>query len=224
MENLNGIISLLIACTELVLIINLLAFAEKNRVNKLIFLQLFLLFAYQLLEFLICYVGLNTYIFIYLALFLISFLPPLGLYIVLNFWQFDNKLNKFIFLPAVFFVFYFPIVLDELAVTKCTVLYAAYNYPLGDLYGLFYYILIILTVYFLITKIKKSKDIQRQKLSKILVTGYLLTFIPGLIAAVIYPNFIEMIESILCKLSFIIAFSFSLFALKNKNLTETKEE
>ena len=77
--NLDGIISLLIACIELVYIVNLLIFAEKNSVNKLIIGIVTLLFGYQFIEFLICFVGLQNQIFIYLAFLDISLLPPLGL-------------------------------------------------------------------------------------------------------------------------------------------------
>jgi len=43
--NLDGIISLLIACIELVFVINFLIFAEKNAINKLVVAAIFLLFA-----------------------------------------------------------------------------------------------------------------------------------------------------------------------------------
>ena len=55
MMNLDGAVSLLIACLELGYIINLLIFAKKNTVNKLVIAMIGLLFGYQFLEFLICF-------------------------------------------------------------------------------------------------------------------------------------------------------------------------
>ena len=52
---------------------------------------------------------------------------------------------KLIFLPALIFVIYYTFAIDQFAVTSCTVLYASYNYPLGDLYGFIYYIPIIIS-------------------------------------------------------------------------------
>jgi hypothetical protein len=55
--NWNGIVSLFIACIELLLLINLLSFAEKNRFNILAIILVALLFLYQSAEALICTFG-----------------------------------------------------------------------------------------------------------------------------------------------------------------------
>jgi len=57
--NFNGIMSLLLACIEFLLLFNLLVFIEKNRINIIAMLMIALLAAYQSMEFLMCRVGLQ---------------------------------------------------------------------------------------------------------------------------------------------------------------------
>ena len=59
MNNLDGIVSLFIACIELVLLVNLLVFTDKNRQNFLVYLILLLLTGYQTFEYLICGIGMK---------------------------------------------------------------------------------------------------------------------------------------------------------------------
>lgn len=216
MENLDGLISLLIACIELLFIINLLIFAKKNRLNKLIIAQVFLLFGYQSFEFLICFAGIKSQLFVYLALLDITLLPPLGLYSVLLFSDKLKSYHKFIFIPALFFIIYYPIVLDQLAVTKCTVLYASYYYPLGPLYATFYYLPIIGSMIILNKKWGAESDPVKKSLTRIYFFGYIFTFIPSMIIAIFIPSFVNAVESLLCKMAFVLAIHLTIFALKNK--------
>jgi hypothetical protein len=216
MENLDGLISLLIACIELLFIINLLIFAKKNRLNKLIIAQVFLLFGYQSFEFLICFAGIKSQLFVYLALLDITLLPPLGLYSVLLFSDKLKSYHKFIFIPALFFIIYYPIVLDQLAVTKCTVLYASYYYPLGPLYAAFYYLPIIGSMIILNKKWGAESEPVKKSLTRIYFFGYIFTFIPSMIIAIFIPTFVNAVESLLCKMAFILAIHLTIFALKNK--------
>lgn len=216
MENIDGLISLLIACIELLFIINLLIFAKKNIVNQLIILQVILLFGYQLLEFLICFAGLKSQLFIYLALFDITLLPPIGLYTVLLFTEKLKSYHKFIFIPALFFIIYYPLVLDQLAVTRCTVLYASYYYPLGPLYATFYYLPIIGSMIILNKRWGAETDPVKKSLTRTYFFGYIFTFIPSMIIAIFVPSFVNAVESLLCKMAFILAIHFTIFALKNK--------
>jgi hypothetical protein len=216
MENLDGLASLLIACIELLFIINLLVFAKKNTVNKLVIAQVVLLFGYQFFEFLICFAGFNSQLFVYLALLDITLLPPLGLYTVL---LYAGKLKNFhllIFVPALFFVIYYPLVIDQLAVTKCTLLYAAYHYPLGPLYATFYYLPIIGSMIILNKKWGAESDPVKKSLTRIYFFGYLFTFIPAMIIAIFVPTFATAVESLLCKMAFVLAIFLTIFALKNK--------
>lgn len=217
---LDGIISLFIACIELLYIINLLIFAEKNPINKLVIGIISLLFGYQFIEFLICFVGLQKQIFIYLAFLDISLLPPLGLYTVIKFSAKESQYTKLIFIPALFFIIYYPFVIEQFAVTKCTVLYASYHYPLGELYGIFYYLPIIFSMIILNKKWGAETDPLQKTLTRTFLFGYLFTFIPAMILAIAIPTFITAVDSLLCKLAFIFATFLMIFVLKNKTITK----
>ena len=104
MNNYDGIISLLIACIEFVYLINLLIFAEKNTTNKLVLGIVAVLFIYQFIEFLICFVGLHNQLMIYFAFLDITLLPPFGLYTVLKYSGKLKSHHKYIFIPASFFI------------------------------------------------------------------------------------------------------------------------
>lgn len=217
MENLDGTVSLLIACIELLFIINLLVFAEKNSVNKLIIFTIGLLFGYQLIEFLICFAGFKQQIIIYLAFLDITILPPLGLYTVLKYSDKLKSYHKYIFIPATFFIIYYPFVLDQFAVTKCTVLYASYHYPLGPLYATIYYLPIIGTMIILNKKWGSETNSRQKTLTRTYLFGYLFTFLPSMIIAIFFPIFISAVESLLCKMAFILAIFLTLFVLKNNS-------
>ncbi|TSA30448.1 MAG: hypothetical protein D4R68_00710 [Ignavibacteriales bacterium] len=217
---LDGIISLLIACVELLYIINLLIFAKKNSINKLVIGMISLLFGYQFIEFLICFVGLQKQILIYLAFFDISLLPPLGLYTVIKFSAKESQYSKLVFIPALFFIIYYPFVIEQFAVTKCTVLYASYHYPLGDLYGIFYYLPIIFSMIILNKKWGAETDPLQKTLTRTFLFGYLFTFIPSMILAIAIPAFITAVDSLLCKLAFVFATFLMIFVLKNKTITK----
>jgi len=214
--NLDGIISLLIACIELVYIINLLIYAEKNPVNKLVIGIILLLFGYQFLEFLICFVRLQNQIIIYLAYADITLLPPLGIYTVLKFSGKLKSHHKYVFIPALFFIVYYPFVLDQFAVTKCTVLYATYHYPMGSLYATFYYLPIIGSMIILNKKWGSETDPKQKSVTRLFFFGYLFTFMPAMIIALFIPAFITAVESLLCKLAFIFATFLMFFVLKNR--------
>ena len=153
MDNWNGIISLLIACLEFLLLINLLFFAEKNKFNKTAMLIIFVLMVYQSLEFFMCQAGMDFPFMPYLAFVDIIFLPPLILVLLSKLYNYENKFLYLIFLPTIAFIVYYTIVIDKFVVTSCTVLYATYSYPLGDLYGVFYYSPVIIATIILIKKI-----------------------------------------------------------------------
>jgi len=222
MQNFDGILSLFIACAEIIFIINLLVFAKKNPVNKLTIGLLSLLFGYQLIEFLICFVGLHDQVFIYLAFLDITFLPPLGLYIALMYAGKLKPYHKYIFIPALFFDVYYLFTIDQFAVTKCTVLYASYHYPIGQIYATFYYLPIIGTLIILNKKWGSETDPKQKALTRLFFFGFLFTFLPAMIIAILVPSFINAVESLLCKLAFINAIFLFLFVLKNKSENKTE--
>lgn len=219
LNNWNGLVSLLIACIEIVLLINLLIFAEKNQPNNLIFLIIFLLTVYQLFESLICSLGIKSSFMAYLAFVDISFLPPLSFLLIFSFLKIKSRVIPLILLPAIFFIIYYLSLIDKFVVVKCTVLYATYNYPLGTLYGFFYYVP-ILVAFLLLYRNVKNEDYKFKHQTKILITGFYFIVIPVVVSFILFllnlPGLLNSIESILCKFAFGYAIALSIFALNNK--------
>lgn len=223
MNDWNGIVSLLIACLELIILINLLIFAEKNRLYVIIILIVSLLFGYQAIEFFICSLGLSSSFMAYLAFVDITFLPPLNLLFVLKLFKKSNKLISLIFIPAIFFVLYYSVIISEFEVVKCTVLYASYNYPLGDLYGFFYYSPLLIAFILIIKNMLANRESNFPISISYLFYGHLSLVLPVGIAFIFLffgdHGFISSIESLLCKFAFLYCLSLFYFALSNKQKT-----
>ncbi len=185
--NWNGIVSLLIACLEFLLLFNLLVFVEKNKFNKIAMIIIALLAAYQTMEFLMCQVGLESSFFPYFAFVIISFLPPLNLLLVITL-KLEHKLKstKFLlFIPAILFSVYYTFVIPNFAVTSCTVLYATYHYPLGDLFGFFYYLPILISIILLILFFRKEGDKKKRLVGKVLLFGSIFISIPPVLGFIL---------------------------------------
>ncbi len=209
--NWNGTVSLLIACLEFLLLFNLLIFAEKNKLNKIAITMIVLLAVYQLMELLMCQVELQSSFFPYLAFVIISFLPPLNLILVLTLTR-NLTLTLptgLLFLPAILFSIYYTFVIPEFAVTSCTVLYATYHYPLGDFFGFFYYLPILISIILLIMFIKKENDKKKRLIGKVLLFGSIFISIPPVLGfSLMFAGsylLISAMESIMCKFAFVYA-------------------
>ncbi|HEX7357018.1 MAG TPA: hypothetical protein VF270_04855 [Ignavibacteriaceae bacterium] len=226
--NWNGIISLLIACLELLLLFNLLVFVEKNRINIIAMGMIALLAAYQSLEFLMCQVGLQDSFFPYLAFVIIGFLPPLNLLLTFTLTNNQNLNRKvlIIFIPATAFSIYYAFVIPKFVVAKCTVLYASYHYPLGDLFGAFYYLPILISIVLLIKFIKTTTDKKKKIIAKVLLSGSILISFPVVIgfALIFVKNYsiISSIESIMCKFAFVYAVCLSFVCLYNSPFNDER--
>lgn len=225
--NFDGIISLLVACIEFLLLFNLLVFVQKNKVNVIALIMIALLASYQVLEFLMCQVGLQDPFFPFLAFVTISFLPPLNLLLTLNLKDqaIDKKLYL-IFLPAIGFSVYYLFVIPEFVVTSCTVLYASYHYPLGDLFGFFYYLPILISIILLIRFIKSNTDKKQKLIAKVLLFGSLFISVPVLIGftLMLFKNYsiISAVESIMCKFAFVYAVCLSFICLYNSPFNDER--
>lgn len=179
-----------------------------------------ILTVYQALEFLMCTLNLKYSFLAYLAFVDISFLPPLNLYFVLKYFRKSSKLYKALFIPALAFAVYYYLVMDKFAVVSCSVLYASYSYPLGTLYGFFYYTPVICAMIFLYNSIKNSKDETKKKLAKVLLEGLIFISIPVIVAFLMIAfhndQLLSAIESIMCKFAFVYAICLGYFTLINK--------
>lgn len=219
--NFDGIVSLLIACIEWILLVNLLIFAKKDKTNVIALLMISLLAGYQTMEFLMCNLALSKPVFPYIAFVIISYLPPLNLLLILKLtknFRFDWK-TFLIFIPALFFTIFYLFNMSEFEVAKCTVLYASYHYPLGDLYGFFYYLPIFLSILILIKSIPVTQEKRMRLIFKVLIYSLIFISLPvlagfSLMFAGSY-TLISSMESIMCKFAFVYALSLSFLILYN---------
>ena len=228
MDTWNGIISLLLACIEFLLLFNLLVFIEKNRVNIIAMLMIALLAAYQSMEFLMCQVGLQDSFYPFLAFVIIGFLPPLNLLLALNLTRNVNLTLKWflIFIPAVTFSIYYLFVIPEFVVTSCTVLYASYHYPYGDLFGAFYYLPVLISIILFARFIPKTDDKKKKIIAKVLLFGSIFISLPVLLGFTLMflknYSIISAIESIMCKFAFIYAVCLSFICLYNSPFNDER--
>ena len=228
METWNGIVSLLIACIEFLLLFNLIVFIEKNRVNIIAMIMITLLASYQAMEFLMCQVGLQAPIFPYLAFVIIGFLPPLNLLLTLTLTKNLNLNTKtfLIFIPAIAFSIYYLFVIPEFAVTSCALLYASYHYPLGDLYGAFYYLPILISIVLLIKFIPKTDDKKQKLITKVLLFGAIFISLPSTLGFILMfsgnYSILSSIESIMCKFAFVYAIILSFVCLYNSPFNDER--
>ncbi len=185
--------------------------------------MILLLAVYQATEYFICGIEIKSSFMAYLAFADISFLPPLSFLLVFSFLKIKSRLKLLIILPAVFFIVYYSTVIEKFAIVKCTVLYASYNYPLGTLYGLFYYLPIFISFILLLKSSKTAEDKNRKQV-KLLLTGHYFIIIPVVATFILLllnlPGLINSIESILCKFAFGYAVALGFFALNNKTKNE----
>lgn len=225
--NFDGIISLLIACIEFLLLFNLLVFVKKNKVNVIALIMIALLASYQALEFLMCQVELQNPFIPFFAFVVISFLPPLNLLLTISLKDQARDIKLYlIFLPAIGFSVYYLFVIPEFVVTSCTVLYASYHYPLGDLFGFFYYLPILISIILLIRFIKSNTDKKQKLIAKVLLFGSLFISVPVLIGftLMLFNNYsiISAVESIMCKFAFVYAVCLSFICLYNSPFNDER--
>jgi len=187
-----------------------------------------LLAAYQSMEFLMCQVGLQDSFYPYLAFVIISFLPPLNLILALTLTRNVNLTLKWvlIFIPAIAFSIYYLFVIPEFAVTSCTVLYASYHYPLGDLFGAFYYLPVLISIILFARFIPNTDDKKKKIIAKVLLFGSIFISFPVLIgfALMFAKNYsiISAMESIMCKFAFIYAVCLSFVCLYNSPFNDER--
>ena len=224
--NWNGTVSLLIACLEVLLLLNLFVFAEKNRLNKIAMMMVALLAGYQTMEFLMCQVELQNAFFPYFAFVIISFLPPLNLILTLSLSYTFTRAGYLIFIPAISFLVYYTFVIPQFAVTSCTVLYATYHYPYGELFGFFYYLPILVSIVLLIRFIRKESDKKIKKIGKVLLFGSVFISLPVVVGFTLMfagnYSLISAIESIMCKFAFVYAVCLSFVCVYNSPLKDRK--
>lgn len=229
--NWEGIVSLLLASIEILLIFNLLVFVEKNKINYLIIFLVSLLASYQFMEFLICNQEMITPIYTYLAFLIITLVPSTN-FILINRITKYNKRKPFRALETIFVISAFSLIVfyglnyNLFEVKKCTVFYATYNYPLGFLYGVYYYLPILISFLMILNVLKKSDDQSLKSKLKILLFGYFFIITPPLVGFILRLFDLKEIsvsmESILCKFAFFYALAVSYYSIYNSKFKDER--
>ena len=220
MDNWNGIVSLLIACIELVLIINILIFAGKNKFISIIVVLIIILMVYQVLEFVMCHLKYSSSTLAYFAFMDISFLPPLNLYLIYTFFIKNNERLKYIFILPVIIIVYYSLIINKFEVANCAVLYAVFNYPHGTLFGVYYYLPIAASIFYLISYLRNGTVQKNILFAGLLLVGHIIMAIPVLfaflLAALKMPGMLNAVESIMCKFAFCYSLCLTFLALNYK--------
>ncbi|MBI5809052.1 MAG: hypothetical protein HZA74_11690, partial [Ignavibacteriales bacterium] len=87
----------------------------------------------------------------------------------------------------------------------------------GNLYATFYYLPIIGSMIILNKKWGAETDDKKKALTRTHFFGYIFTFIPAMIFAIFFPTFLTAVESLLCKMAFVLATFLFIFILKNRD-------
>ena len=102
-------------------------------------------------------------------------------------------------------------------------MFAAYDIPFPDLYGILYYLPVFISMILLFRMSSCEKYKQQRTNLIILNTGIIISFIPTLAIIFLFPSLIEFIESFLCKSASIIALTATIFAIRNKSVEIANE-
>ncbi|MBZ0199691.1 MAG: hypothetical protein K8H86_07485 [Ignavibacteriaceae bacterium] len=174
---------------------------------------------YQLIEYLICGVNLQSSYITYTAFVVISFLPPMTLHFTLKLFDKWKRGWSLIYLPAAAFTIYYAFILPQFSTAKCSIFYAVHNYPHGDLFGLVYYLPILATM-ILLFRFRNNPVNKKIKASvKILLGALIFTALPVLTAFILkafeLDGLLRAIVSVMCKFAIGYAFALAIFALLN---------
>jgi hypothetical protein len=216
--NWDGIISLLFFCIELILLVNVLYFGRNSRLMSKGAGLIALLASYQFTEFLICGLDLKYSFAAYIAFLIISFLPPLSLLFVLDLLNKRFPYDRIVFLPAAALMAYYSLTISSFEVVRCSVVYAVYSYPLGNIYGMFYYLPLAVAIILLFSELKTEASLQKKNI-KILLFGYILTSLPVIAAfTLLYSGngyLLSMIESVMCKFALVLALCYAFVVIND---------
>lgn len=215
MENFNGIIALLVACLELVLILNMLIFSEKNRLNILfIFLVLLLMFD-QMFEFIICYFGQSGSGLIMVKFIALSFIPAVLMQTAFEILPGREKFTPLLYLPSLAFSAYYIIESGEFYISSCTIIFAEYQFPGKDLLGIYFYSAFIISTAVLFFTARKYENHRNRII--IIFAGLTIAVLPATIAFLVSSTINEVRESLISKAAVMLALTLTYLSLKNKS-------
>jgi hypothetical protein len=177
----------------------------------MIFLQL-----YQLMEFLLC-IGIDANIVGRLGLVAITFLPPLGVLLTSYACNLRHWINWSGLIIGIGLSLFYAIIPDAFTFQTCNPFYATYAYPLGNVYGIFYFGYIgwafVLIIISLIRNRKTHAKNENKKAIFVLI-GYLSFLLPMGLTLIIDTSTINALESIMCKYAILLATTLLFFSFQ----------
>lgn len=221
MENFKGVASLFIACMELVLVLNMIIFAKKNKMNLLIISFVGLLMLDQLFEFTICYFNVAPAGFLAIKFALFSLIPALLLHIVFEVYQGSRRLHYLFYPPVVVLIAVFLFSKTGFGINSCSLFFASYEFPGRDYLGAFIYLSFILSTTVLFLAL--GKKVNHKKIIIVIFAGLTVSVLPATIAFLLSSSINGVRESLLSKSAVILALTLTYYTLKNRNEINKKE-
>jgi len=216
MEEFNGLFALLITCLEIVLIINLIVFTEKNNTNRAIIFLMVLLLGSSVSEFAIGFYGPNSNFFAFLSLASLGMAFSIAFLIVVEIMRVNSKLKLLSLLPGIFFLFYFVTQLDQLSIVNSGLFFCSYEYSGGNWFGLVALVVIVMiNILLIIWRVNSSVE-KRKVINLLLATFSAITFMYLLLITVL-NNYLIYSESILSKIAILFGVALTYFAIQNKD-------
>lgn len=168
------------------------------------------------MEFLMC-VGVSPNIIGRLGLVSITFLPPLGVLLAADVTNLKHWVNWAGFICGIALSVYYLIVPNAFNLQTCNPFYAVYTYPLGNLYGIFYFgfigwALILIGIGWIVNGRKSRKDLNKK--AALVLIGYLSFLVPMAITVVVDFSTSSAIPSIMCKYALLLATTLLIFSFQ----------
>ena len=212
----DGLVSLIFFIIELGFLIFIVF--KNRRHPQFVWIVLLMVFlqVYQLMEFLMC-VGVDPNIIGRLGLVSITFLPPLGVLLASYVTNLKHWINWSGMLCGLGLSIYYLIVPNAFSLQTCNPFYAVYTYPLGNLYGMFYFGFIgwafTLIIIGWIVNGKKGRKELNKKATFVLI-GYISFLLPMAITVVVDFSTSSAVPSIMCKYAILLAIALLIFSFQ----------
>ena len=221
MEEFHGLFSLLVACIELVLAINLLVFGGRNSKSYLIAASALLLFIGQLVEFSACYFGYSNTLLTYVAVISFWFFAAALLETAAGMQGFSGKAVKLVYIPLIAYAFYLPLHLESLRISGCTIFHAEYSYP-GE-YLTIAYFAVCITAALAVLFFGHSKTDEKNKKYFIAVSaGIIAAYLPSAMAVWMAPQLDGLGFSIFSKAALIVLLPLAWYLIMLNNSSKNE--
>lgn len=191
----------------------------KNRRHpQFVWIVLLMIFlqVYQLMEFLMC-IGVDPNIIGRLGLVSITFLPPLGVLLSSHVTNLKHWINWSGILCGIGLSIYYLIVPNAFNLQTCNPFYAVYTYPLGNLYGIFYFgfiawAFLLIIIGWIVNGKSHKKELNKKAI--FVLIGYISFLLPMAITVVINFSTSLAVPSIMCKYAILLAITLLIFSFQ----------